>query len=338
MEARLNAERHEAEEAVRRSEARLVEAQRVAHIGSWEFDITTGKITWSEEMFRLIGIDPSAGEPSVEELMTHYHPDDVPMHADYVDKAMINGQPYEFDIRILSGDGSIRWGHMLGQGEQDETGRVVRLFGTVMDITDRKLAEESIRDYSIVLEASLTELGEANTRLEGLATTDGLTGLKNHRAFQERLAEEFQRASRYGSSLSLLILDVDCFKRFNDSFGHPAGDAVLKEVGDLLQGTVREVDTVARHGGEEFAVILPLTDALGALAIAERLRQAVEEASWIHQSITVSIGVSSLRPGMTDHSTLIDSADRALYQSKRGGRNQITYFEALPYISAASLS
>ena len=121
-----------------------------------------------------------------------------------------------------------------------------------------------------------SELADANAQLESLATTDGLTGVKNHRAFQESLEREYARAMRYGSPLSLLMLDVDHFKQFNDQFGHPAGDEALKQVARILASESRSDALVARYGGEEFAVILPNCGYEEAAGIAERVRRAVE--------------------------------------------------------------
>jgi diguanylate cyclase (GGDEF)-like protein/PAS domain S-box-containing protein len=213
---------------------------------------------------------------------------------------------------------------------------------TFADITQRKLTEElleqqmkRINDYSVMLElqtleleAQKRELEAANTLLRALATTDGLTGLANHRHFQERLGEEFRRAQRYGIPLSLIMLDVDQFKQYNDSFGHPAGDLVLKRVGNLLTQTVRETDLAARYGGEEFAVLLPETQREGAEALAERIRVAVAEAEWDKRDITVSVGVASHQVISENAADLVEQADQALYTSKTNGRNRVSVFGA----------
>jgi diguanylate cyclase (GGDEF)-like protein len=172
------------------------------------------------------------------------------------------------------------------------------------------------------------ELAAANSRLEKLAITDGLTGLRNHRNFQELLASEFERARRYKKPLSLMLLDVDNFKRFNDFFGHPAGDAVLKRVAVILSEQARATDQVARYGGEEFVILLPETDAQGAQIIAVRILGAIADDSWRHRRVTVSIGISSLADGFVNAASMVEAADKALYISKENGRNQFSHYQA----------
>ena len=198
------------------------------------------------------------------------------------------------------------------------------LLAVCHDLTERKRAEETVRDHAVVLEFQKRALEQANAELAALATTDGMTGLKNHRAFQEQLAEEVSRAGRYHTPLSLIVVDVDHFKGFNDALGHPAGDAVLKAVAGLLQGGARETDFVARYGGEEFVLLLPQTDADGAVLLAERLRAAVASASWPLRPVTASFGVANLRLGIEDGGALLARADDALYLSKSAGRNRVT--------------
>lgn len=317
--------RKRAEEALRRSEARLVEAQRVAVIGSWEFEIFSGRFTWSEEMFRLLELDCTWGEPTFDELMRRYHPEDAPTYMAVVQQMILDGRPYEFDLRVVGRDGSLRWMHTVGRGERDAGGEVVRLFGTMMDITARKQTEKRIQEYNAALEVQKAELEKVNAELESLATTDGLTGLRNHRAFQERLAEEVTRANRYQTALSVVLLDVDQFKTYNDTYGHPAGDEVLRKVAGLLRENARETDVAARYGGEEFILILPETEREGATIIAERIRGAIESAAWPDRAVTASLGVATLGLTHDNGSALVTGADEALYRSKASGRNRVTF-------------
>ena len=168
------------------------------------------------------------------------------------------------------------------------------------------------------------ELLAANGKLESLATHDGLTGAKNRRAFNEKLAEEWSRAGRYGTPLSLVLFDVDKFKSYNDTFGHQAGDGVLKLLARTVTGLVRGTDFFARYGGEEFVLILPNTDAEGAYILAERLRERVENAAWKERPVTASFGIASIDETMACGEDLVESADGALYQSKERGRNRVT--------------
>ena len=469
----MSAQRQEAE-AMEKVRAGLVEAQRLAKMGNWEFDAATGLVTWSEELFRIFGCDPALGSPSADMIAAMYHPDDLHQRQAEVTRALTEGVPFEADRRVVTPDGVVKFVHTIGHPLIGAGGEVTGLFGTVADVTERKTmeaalresrrfaesitehstsiifvfdletmsniysnrnvgeflgysveqvqalgdgllaamlhpddlpavqshfaqfadkadgevveleyrarhaggewrwiwnrevvfqrrpdgtpcqilgtaqditgrkrgeeavreAEQQVRDYAIVLEAKMRELEAANEELERLATTDGLTGLTNHRTFQDRLREEFTRATRYGLSLSLLLLDVDHFKRFNDSYGHPAGDSVLRNVSRILRLSGRVTDIAARYGGEEFAVILPQTDAEGALVVAERVRAAIADAPWELRAVTASLGVSTLTLDTPDPETLISCADQALYRSKTLGRDQVTHSQTLTWDAA----
>jgi diguanylate cyclase (GGDEF)-like protein len=171
------------------------------------------------------------------------------------------------------------------------------------------------------------ELVRLNARLEGLATTDGLTGLCNRRQFDQSLQTAASFAARQGLPLSVVLLDVDHFKGYNDTFGHPAGDEVLRGVARLLRGGLREHDLAARYGGEEFAILLPATDSAAGLALAERLRASIQSDLRARRPVTASLGVATATPPSPDVATLVDEADRALYRSKRLGRNRVTHHD-----------
>jgi diguanylate cyclase (GGDEF)-like protein/PAS domain S-box-containing protein len=190
------------------------------------------------------------------------------------------------------------------------------LGGIALDVTDTKRYEHQLEAYQQQLE-------EALARVEVQSLTDGLTDLANRRAFTRKLDEEFERAKRYGGALSLLMLDVDFFKIFNDTFGHPAGDELLQTVARLLEEEARATDMVARYGGEEFAIILPDTEREGAFMLAERFRRAVEAMPWRTRATTVSIGVASFVPSLATSSELLTMADTALYRAKHEGRNRV---------------
>ena len=161
-----------------------------------------------------------------------------------------------------------------------------------------------------------------------LALTDGLTGLLNHRAFHERLNQEYERFRRYGSHLSLIMADCDDLKRFNDTYGHPVGDEVLRIVGEILRETSRETDVLARYGGDEFVILLPQTNAQNAINMGERIRIRIENNVFdindnrFNSSITLGIATIPQR-GIDSPQNFLESADSALYQAKRAGKNRI---------------
>lgn len=209
-----------------------------------------------------------------------------------------------------------------------------------------KLQLVAAGDYSVRAEIKriddFGELGRAfNSTVESLshahdllmerANTDSVTGLNNHRHFQERLAIEFSRAARYGSKLSLLMIDIDHFKLFNDMNGHPSGDNALREIAGIIAEQARDVDIAARYGGEEFAVILPETGSAQANILAERIRNAAETCVFEQTSpqcnkLTLSIGVAEFPSHCSDRASLLRAADGALYQSKMMGRNMVVTF------------
>lgn len=216
---------------------------------------------------------------------------------------------------------------------------------TFADITERRRQENliteqmgQIKEHTAVLEAQKRELEVVNAELETLALRDGLTGLSNRRAFGQRLALEMNRAARYGMPLSLLLLDVDRFKDYNDTFGHVAGDDVLRTLSQVLFAQGRETDFFARYGGEEFVVILPHTGSEGAQILAERLRLAIFRTAWTARPVTASIGAATLLPDMSAEDDLVSAADRALYAAKAAGRNRVVHALSLGDAAPTSLS
>lgn len=209
-------------------------------------------------------------------------------------------------------------------------GQVLGVINVNNDLFPRVFTEQD--QELLMLFANQAAIALENARLYGelekLAITDGLTGLANHRTFQERLLREISRAERFGQELSLIILDIDHFKLVNDKYGHQVGDQVLRSVGNALQDQLRKMDFVARYGGEEFAVIMPQTRKNEAVHIAERLRESIAQGRYLkaepNRSITISLGVAEYPTDATEPSTLVEKADRALYVSKEQGRDRVT--------------
>jgi diguanylate cyclase (GGDEF)-like protein len=183
--------------------------------------------------------------------------------------------------------------------------------------------------------ASQLVVAVENSHLYGLtkvlSITDELTGLYNYRELQSRLNQEVERAARYESSLSLLMIDADDFKSYNDTYGHVAGDKALAELAGVMRSAVREVDFVARYGGEEFTVLLPETDSAGAFVVAEKIREAVADHDFPEAEVegkargplTVSVGIATFPTYADDTESLLSQADNALYRAKNEGRNRV---------------
>jgi len=192
----------------------------------------------------------------------------------------------------------------------------------------RRFEEPELEQFEVLLSLLVYPVRNALLYRQALANalTDPVTGLNNRTALEQALAHQTELARRYSTPLSLLMLDIDFFKRVNDRHGHPAGDALLRELGSRLVECVRRSDVIFRYGGEEFAVLLNNTDRAGARQLAERIRNAIEERPFLKGrqqiAMTASIGVATLKGG-EDTATLVDRTDRALYQAKREGRNQV---------------
>jgi diguanylate cyclase (GGDEF)-like protein len=210
-----------------------------------------------------------------------------------------------------------------------QTAESLHIVCAIMDLTERSKAREDLSQKAALLQ-------QANVKLKELATTDSLTTLWNRRAFLEQLDIELERTVRDARPMSLLILDVDHFKPYNDEFGHLAGDEVLRGTARVLREHARRSDFLARIGGEEFGVLLHAADRDGAVRLAERFRRGIETTPWPRRAITMSIGAVTVtfpnpvpRPKTPARSQLLAEADRALYYSKEQGRNRVTHIQDL---------
>lgn len=218
--------------------------------------------------------------------------------------------------RLTKGAAEVAAGDLavdLPQGGGGEVGYLTSVFNHM--VSRLREGRRELDDINEMLQ-------KKNEELERLSITDGLTGLVNHRFLVQRLNEEGIRANRYHHEFSVLMADVDHFKQYNDEFGHPAGDEVLRRVADILRASVRPGDTAARYGGEEFAVVMPETPAAEAFEIAEHVRARVASESFPGKKITLSIGVAEFPNDADLPHAVIAAADRALYEAKNDGRNR----------------
>lgn len=303
------------QEALRRSEEALRTVMEGAPIVFYATD-SAGVVTFSEGA-GLERLDLAPGQAVGRSIFGLFG--DAPEIVSSLRRALA-GEVVFFDSQIND-----LCYHNEVSPQRDQAGAITGLIGVGHDVTERKQAEETLHEFSVLLEFQMHELEKANTELAMLARLDGLTGLQNRRAFDERIAEEFERTRRYHTPLSLLLLDIDFFKEYNDAFGHPAGDEVLRLLGRVLQKATRDTDFLTRYGGEEMAIILPETDGEGAAQAAERVRLAIATADWPQREITASIGICTLGPDMACPEEMVFCADQALYQSKASGRNRVTH-------------
>lgn len=294
-----------AEQRLRASETRLKLAQRLAHVGSFDRDLTSGQGVWSDELFRIVGLEPGIMAPAFDEFLNWVHPDERQAVAGFFELGRSSGVGFRLEFRILRPDGEERWLAMVCDYVRDEAGQVVRHHGAILDITERHRAEEGLRQ---------------------LARTDALTGLANRRSLLDALSSERQRAQRFGTPLCLVMADLDHFKAVNDRHGHAVGDRMLRHVTGLLQAEVRGVDTLGRIGGEEFCVLLPQAGLAQGLEVARRLVQrarstplVLEDGTELRQ--TLSCGVA-LFNGSESADELLGRADGALYRAKGAGRDR----------------
>jgi diguanylate cyclase (GGDEF)-like protein len=196
-------------------------------------------------------------------------------------------------------------------------GEANQLSIVIYDVTDIAVGKQQLHD--------------ANEQLALLSRTDSLTQLNNRGYWEEAAAREFRRLQRTNAEATLVMFDIDHFKRINDGYGHPAGDSAIRQTAQVLTETIRETDIAGRYGGEEFGIILIETDSPGAMIVTERLRSAIEAMTVVHEDynikFTISLGVAQWYPELVSHEQWIDCADQALYEAKDSGRNQVVLFK-----------
>jgi diguanylate cyclase (GGDEF)-like protein/PAS domain S-box-containing protein len=334
---RTNAQLEKSEALTARANRQLELAEEVARVGHWRLSLADGyALTWSDEVYRLFGMDKASVTLTAEHVINTYHPDDRQNVRNAIRNTIATGVPFELVARILWPDGSVR--HLASRGFfQAASGATPpSVFGVIMDVTEQIRAEAALKDANAKTEAANAALEAANHSLQALVLQDSLTGLSNRRHFDRGLAQEFRRAMRTGTPIGLILIDVDQFKEFNDMYGHQAGDACLRAIGAAIPPLLnRPGDIAARYGGEEIALLLPGTSIAGACALAERVAKQVRDlglphAGSLHGCVTISAGVDAFVPlrDADAAAKLVEHADLALYAAKRAGRNRVLSFVA----------
>jgi diguanylate cyclase (GGDEF)-like protein len=300
-----------------RTRASLESVQRIAGVGSWVWNVETQQMEWSDQMFEILGFEPGEVKTDFEQFAMCMHPEDRETVIEVLKESVIASRSFAVPLRVVLGSGSVR--HVQMQGEVS-TEDVFQVRGTLQDITEQRRAQEKIRN---------------------LAHYDSLTGLANRRRFMERLELARKTALENGHSMGLLYMDLDQFKRINDTLGHTAGDELLQAVGDVLIDKVRTTDVmlcgrtveeseISRLGGDEFAILLTkISSKEDAGQVAHRILEALSVPIPVegHEIVTTaSIGVAVYPDHGDDAETLLKHADRAMYHAKDKGRNNYQYF------------
>ncbi|MEZ0497407.1 diguanylate cyclase [Sphingomonas sp. IW22] len=299
-------------------EMRLLQlAESAAQVGHWRLEIATNTLTWSDEVYRIHGL--TRFQPAtVESALAAYHPEDVGVVTAHLNQSIAEGREFEFTARIIRPDGEVR--HVFSKGEIDrgDGDHSAGLFGIIRDITAQVVHESALTDARAKAENAAREATI-------LAETDQLTGISNRRKTTFVLDEEVRKFEASGKPLSVVSFDIDHFKRVNDSHGHHIGDEVIVRVAARAASELRRGDLIGRMGGEEFLILLPEATSQAALAIAERVRLAIE-SEMVEPRVTISAGVGVLQPGEAADAVL-RRADRALYVAKEAGRNAVKLAE-----------
>ncbi len=296
-------ERKEAEEALKQGEAQLAEAQRIAHVGSWEWDVALNTVVWSDELYRIFGLTPEEFENTYESFVRYVHPEDRQFVQKTIQEAYETGQPFALEHRLVRPDGGVRVLHTRGEVFTDENGERVRMTGISQDVTERKRMEE---------------------QLQHLAFHDQLTDLPNRQLFMDRLGHALERTRRRrNGKVAVLFMDLDDFKVVNDSLGHGVGNMLLVAVAERLVRCLRPEDTVARFGGDEFVVLLEdVENPEDALRVAERITQELRRPFTLEGwelGVSASIGISVGEARTKAPEDLVRDADTAMYRAKEEG-------------------
>lgn len=312
----------EAFSALRESEIRLSDAQRIAVLGNWELDLANNTLHWSDQIYKIFGLHSEKFEATYEAFLNSVHPDDRKYVTEAINQALSENEPYSIDHRIILPDGSERTVHEQGEVVLSKNGEPIRMQGTLQDITKRKIAEEQILN---------------------LAYYDTLTGLPNRMHFKEHADRALNLARDDGSKVALMFLDLDEFKRVNDTLGHDTGDELLKNIARNLTEGLRTSDSVAkvepltpsvttlsRLGGDEFTILLGgFASGRQVAHVAQRVLDHLSQPVIVRGQeffITGSIGIAVYPDDGEDVETLQKHADIAMYQAKNEGKNSFQFY------------
>jgi diguanylate cyclase (GGDEF)-like protein len=279
---------------------------------------------WSPRFFELLGYAPGDITPDEPTLRGLLHPDDRERVWKQGTEQLAKGDLMDLDFRFQTKHRGYRWFNSRARAERGANGRLLRLAGSLTDIHDKRVAEEALQ--------------AAQAELTRLAYRDTLTDLHNRRYFDEHFQREWERARRSRQPLSLLLVDLDYFKAYNDRYGHAAGDSCLVEFSHLLARCAnRPADIVARLGGEEFGLVLPETSTMHGAKVAQRLQLLLQQGAIPHEGsplgmVTFSAGIAAIEtPDGPGPAELFEQADKALYECKRNGRNGLVRYDELTF-------
>lgn len=294
---------------IRKTGRLLNKAQEMSGVGGWEFDVLHRRFSWSPRVGSILGVNDAALPETLDALLMRVHPDDRAALLDILAKDFARNPNFHTEFRLRRCDGVLLTLQVVGEVTLDEAGRPASMIGTFQDVSDRKRNEE---------------------RLTILANFDSLTGLPNRALFQDRLAQALARAARSNAQVGLLFIDLDQFKAVNDRLGHAFGDELLKQVSRRLSQAVREVDTVARMGGDEFTIIIEgIQTADTAAMVAGKVLQTLAPPIRIGAQelyVTASIGVAVYPLDAEQGDDLLSNADTAMYRAKEEGNNTYRVF------------
>ncbi|GEM_PF-2463813 len=415
------------------------EAQRIAHIGIWDLDIIDNLLTWSDEIYRIFGLEPKQFEATYEAFLKLVHPEDRETVDRTYTQSVINKTPYNITHRLLLADGTLKYVNEQCETFYDDSGKAVRSFGIVQDITEQKKVEEKLRQSLLAVNSTedaiaimdekneIIEVNEAYSKITGYAreevlgkktgllrsgkhadsfydmqsrdlrrkgvwqgevwkrrkngelfpswatiTTvrdpekkvvnyvsvfsdvspakhaqkkfnffthyDPLTELPNHMLFKDRLHHALQRARREEKQLAVILLDLDYFNKINARLGHPVGDLILKQVAKRIKASIRDEDTVARLGGDQFVIIMEkMSRPQGVAGLVKKLKAAFDQSFSVEKEvlrISVSVGISLYPQDAKGHEGLLKNANAAMLRAKKKGRNKFQF--STPSLSLAT--